>query len=207
MTFRTHAVLVVPGYGHSDASGAYDMGYSAGRYTQMDVVDGYMETLVEELDIDGIRVEVMPTRKRPGVRDLDRHRHVEPNQMVIHLSCGYYTGKTPPQKNMSAVFYGPAEAKDLAKEVSEAMSTWGQCYVWGHRNARPEPSPEKIINVEKTMGLRIEPILLNGPDLEEYMQRLPALGTCLGRAISSYLMVRNHARARIAASMDNRKAQ
>lgn len=203
---RTHEVLIVPAFGHADAHGCYNQGLHIGAYSELDVIDAYLPNLVEELETDGIRYRVLPTRSRPGVPEDRRHLHVERFQLVLHLGVGVYAGRSPPAKNISAVYFGTPLAKDIAKEISEALCTWGQCYVWGHRNSRPEPlKTDPVINADDTLGVKIEPFMLNGPDAKEYLARLPELGTAIGRAVSSYLMVRGQARGRVAMSLDNRR--
>jgi len=193
---RIHTVYIVPAFGHSDALGAYTRGQAFGRYCEMDVVDGYLHTLTEELDSDGIRFEVMPTRRAPGVVEPLRYRHVEPHSLVLHL-CSGVTDKAPHAKNISHVYHGGGPSKDIALEISDAVFEWGQCTVFGHRKANPcEHKNDPLLTAPGALGVRIEPFLLNGPDAGDYMTRLANLGVCIGRAVSSYLMVRSQARAR-----------
>lgn len=196
-TFRTHSVVIVPDYGHSAPDGSYDRGLVCGRYSELDVIDGYLPTLIEELDIDGIRFEVMNTRSPPGVAHDKRHTLIEPHSLVLHLGCGRFDGKAMPSKNISCVYFG-GDGRVHAKELSEALFTWGQCYVYGHRAARPEPmKADRVINAEGAAGIRIEPFMLDGPDTDVYLSRLAELGTAIGRAVSSHLMVTKQARARM----------
>jgi hypothetical protein len=214
VTPRIHSVLIVPGFGHSANDGTYDRGRAFGRYCELDVVDGYLPNLVEELDIDGIRFEVLPTRSRPGIIVKARERFVTPNHMVLHLGGGWFEGagtrrgeKLAPPANASAIYYGTSESRHLAKELTEALQSWGQCYVWGHKCAKSElDKDDLLLTREETLAARVEPFHLNGPDVEAYMERLPQLGTALGRAISGYLMTRGEARARGVISLENRKA-
>lgn len=193
---RVHSVLIVPGYGHSDSFGGYDRGQVVGRYCELDVVDGYLEPLCDELDSDGVRFEVMDTRSRPGVPAGKRAAKIEGHRLVLHLCAGF--DKDPPQaKNLSRVFYRNTGSKDIAEEIAESVSEWGQCFVFGHRTANPsQQSEDPLLDVPNTLAVRIEPFILNGPDADEYMRRLPQLGICLARAVAGYLMTRNQARAR-----------
>ena len=192
---RTHSVLVVPAHGHCDADGRYDHGRRYGRFSQMDVVDGYMHSLIDELDGDGVRHEVMPTRTHPGVCAQDRPRFVEANHLVLHL-CAGFSQDPPKTKNMTSVYYGSPQARDIAEEISEAIAEWGHCYVWGHKTANPQLSSDPLLQVKGSLGVRIEPFVLNGPDSDLYLAKLPQLGTCIGRALVGYLTHRGHARAR-----------
>lgn len=194
---RIHSVLIVPDLGHG-GTGRYDRGRSIGRFSELDVIDGYVPTFVEELDHDGIRVSVMPTRSSPGVALPARPHLVEPNQLVIHCCAGWgdFGDRVPALKNITRVHYGDG-GKEPAEEISEAVSEWGQCYVYGHRTANPLGRKEDpVIRVKGSIGVRIEPFLLDGPDAETYLAQLPRLGVALGRAVSSYLRTRGLAQAR-----------
>lgn len=193
-----HQVLVVPGRGHSDDEGLFDLGRCIGRYSELDVIDGYVSSLVDELENDGIRYQVLPTRQRPGIRAGERFLHVEQFTLVLHLCAGWAEGDAP-AKNASSVFFGGGTggARDLAEALSDAMGDWGQCYVFGHRTTKPgRLKTDTLLGVPDTIAARVEPFALNGADVEEYMRRLPALGEALGRAVSGFLMSRGQARAR-----------
>jgi hypothetical protein len=192
---RTHAVLVVPSLGHSDFAGKFTRGQALGRYSELDIIDAYVATLVEELELDGVRVEVMGTRSRPGIRMVDRHKDVEKYRMVIHC-CAGWAEKPDTLKNISTVTCGPRRSFTLANALSEAVNDWGHCYVWGHRSAKVTIGHEDpLLNVDDTLGVRIEPFQLNGPDIETYAAKLPQLGRSIASSISSYLLQRNEGRA------------
>lgn len=195
---RIHSVLIVPDLGHGGPS-CYDRGRSIGRFAELDVIDGYVPALAEELDHDGVRVEVMPTRSSPGVPHATRAGRVEPNQLVIHCCSGWGELADKPQvvKNITRVFFGETGSKELAEEVSEAASEWGQCFVFGHRTANPHGrKADPVIHVKGSVGIRLEPFMLDGPDANTYLAQLPRLGVAVGRAISNYLRTRGLAQAR-----------
>jgi hypothetical protein len=195
---RIHSVLIVPDLGHCGA-GRYDRGRSIGRFAELDAIDGYVEAFAEELDNDGVRVATLPTRSNPGVPLEHRAGRVEANQLVIHCCAGWgdFGDKTHTVKNITRVHYGSGGARELAEEISEAASEWGQCYVFGHRTANPDNrKADPLLSVKGALGIRIEPFLLDGPDADTYLAHLHRLGVALGRAVSSYLRIRGLAQAR-----------
>jgi len=192
---RTHAVLIVPSLGHSDITGKFTRGKALGIYNELDIIDAYVATLVEELELDGVRVEVMGTRSKPGIRMGDRAKEVEKYRMVIHC-CSGFADKPDTLKNISTVTCGPRRSFTLANAISEAVNDWGHCHVWGHRSAKVTIGHEDpLLNVDDTLGVRIEPFLINGADVEMYASKLPQLGRSIAAAISSYLLQRNEARS------------
>jgi hypothetical protein len=190
-----HSVLVVPGLGHL-GDGLRDRGRSIGRYAELDVVEGYATTLVEELEESGVRVETLATHTKPGWPYAKRATLVEANRLVLHL-CAGFDDAPPESRNISRTFFGSPQAKDAAEEISESIAEWGQCFVYGHKTANPSDKTEDpVVKVPGTLGIRIEPFVLNGPNADEYMRRLPQLGVCIARAVSGYLFSRSQAKAR-----------
>ncbi len=194
---RIHSVLIVPDHGHG-GTGRYDRGRSIGPFSELDVVNGYVPNLLDELDHDGIRVDIMPTAASPGVPVSHRAGRIETNQLVLHCCAGWgdFGDRAHTVKNITRVFFGLDGSKEIAEEMSEAASEWGQCYVFGHRTANPVRKDDPVIQVAGSVGIRVEPFMLDGPDASTYLAHLPRLGTALGRAVSNYLRTRGLAQSR-----------
>lgn len=168
-------------------------GEAVGFISEIEVIDGYVRSLCEELDRDNITHEVMETRVSPGLSDSQRLGAIAKYRLVLECRAGF--AYKPGVRNMSQVFYGPG-ARDIGEQISESIAEWGQCFVWGHRTANPAPSAEAMLNKDDCLAVGIEPFAINGPDAAEYARRLDQLGTAIGRVVSGYLSLRAQARSR-----------
>lgn len=188
-----HEVYIVPALGYDGER--YDRGHCVGIMTSLDVIDRYVAALYDELDTTGVRVRKAETRKRPGVPYLERHCGIFPNTLVLHCGAGWSHSKHPAKVNRSRVLLGMAEASELGCLVGEAIVHWGKTYCcYFHAGITPiVDTDDPVITVENTVGLRIEPFQLNGPDAAAYMCKLETLGRDIGRAISDYILSRGTA--------------
>lgn len=187
---RIHEVVLVPGCGHSTDTGEYDRGRSIARISEVDAVAIYARALAEELEAENIRYRVLPTHEKPGIRYSERHTHVGEKNLVMHLRVGFHKISKPNELkyNVSHVFYGNKDDSFLARVVSDCLNDWGNCSSFGHRRANPGPDYEDlVISNPKNKGIRIEPFIINGPNLDDYFMRLSHLGRDLGRCISFFL--------------------
>lgn len=180
-----HTVHIVPALGHSSSAGAYERGHSIGRLSQLDVIDGYYPTVLDELEASRIRTEVMPTRRPPGVRHDQRHVEVALGSCVVELRCGWL-GRTTKGGNCSRVLYGKGTPFALAESLQDAVAEWGRCYVYGHRGQAPVEVDDPLLTRPGTVGFAVEPFALDGPDAGLYAVRLATLGRTIGRIIASF---------------------
>ena len=190
-----HQVLLIPAYGHSTDTGEFDRGRVHDGIAEVDVIDGYMPALMDELDCESIRFRTLETRSRPGVKEKDRPLAVESLSLVVVCGAGWLDKKVVKGKNVSTVTFGQKSSFQLADEVAEAIGQWGACYVFGHKTANPrEDNESKLLNVEDTKAVLVEPFGINGPDVREYMKKLDQLGVCIARAIADHLHSRGQAK-------------
>lgn len=192
---RTHAVLIIPSLGHTDLAGRFTRGRLAGNINELDVIDGYVEALVQELEESNIRVEVMDTRSRPGIPMALRHTKIEKHRMVLHC-CGGANEGEPSSKNYSMIACGPRNSFAIATAINEAVEDWGSCYVFEHKAAKiAMKHADPVINVEDTIGVRIEPFQINGPKADVYAGKLRQLGVAIAAAVVGYLDARGEGHA------------
>lgn len=181
---------MIPDLGHC-GSGRFARGRVSGLFSELDVIDGYYRQLVEEIDADRVRHEVLETREPPGANVAQRIAEARHNELVIVCRAGW--DQTPRKgKNVTRVFYGESRLKPLALELSESMAEWGGCYVFGHRAARPDERAD-LKNANGALVIAVEPFSLNGSDTDQYLPRLEQLGRALGRTIAGYCRSREWA--------------
>lgn len=188
-----HQVLIVPGFGHTNDAGEYDRGRASGRVSETDIIDGYLPSLMDELDVEDIRWALLDTRSRPGVKASDRPARVEPGSLVLHCLAGWADKQPRIHKNFSQVLYSQDTSYQLADEIGESIGQWGQCWAYGHKTANPRKTSDPLLEVAQTRAIAIEPFLLNGPDAENYWGRLDQLGVVIARALSDHLRARSYA--------------
>jgi hypothetical protein len=186
---KINSVLVIPGAGHSDDAGNYTRGVAIDSLAEVDVVDVYGRVLLDILEEYGIRYDVAPTRKAPGVREVDRLSGIPENTLALDLRVGYFHRYRKLQE--SVVEYGQDDLKSLANLLSETVGEWGKCCAWGHRTTDVGPLAVSC------SAIRISPFSLNGPDASVYLRRLEPLGREIGLVLVEYLGNRNLAQARV----------
>lgn len=191
---RIHQVVVVRSLG-ATVGGRYSRGNYALGLNELDVIDGYFPTIIEELEAESIRYEVMETRDRPGTPAESRQKHVPPFSLVLHLRAGWFpTTKAIPKTNLTTISYGGQRSRILAEEMADAVGQWGTCWAFGHRIGNPRVvDNDPLLLVEETKAVAIEPFALNGADAPEYLKRLPQLGSVIGRAVADHLKTREQA--------------
>jgi hypothetical protein len=190
---RVHQVVLVPGYGHSSDSGEYERGRVAGALAEVDIINGYLPSLMDELDIEDIRWTILDTRTRPGVRTAARPAAVEPFSLVVHCLAGWSDKTIKNGKNHTQVAYSQESSFQLADELAESIGQWGHCWAHGHKTANPRKVEDALLSVAETKAVAIEPFLLNGPDVDAYVRRLDELGVVVARAIAEHLKTRSQA--------------
>lgn len=184
-----HQVLIVKNYEHSGDDGRYTRGRAIAAFSEVDLIDSYFHSLVEELDTDNVRFSVLDVEKPPGIKLGERWQRVEKTDLVLHLAGGWCDGKQN-AKNTTKVSYSHANSLGLAESLTEDIAQWGSCYVFGHRAAHPRKSRDPLLSVPGSIAVSIEPYALNGPDLQEYLGRGRELGVIIARCISGYLKER-----------------
>lgn len=179
---KINSILLIPGAGWSDATGRFSRGATVDAIAEVDVVDLYLGPLYDYLEECNVRVEILPTRKTPGVSEDARLLLEYPGTVQIDLRCGLTRWDGEKRKhNESIVFYSGRHVRRMADRIAEGLGEWGRCSSFGHRegDAREfDAAPGSI---------RILPFCLNGPDAQAYLSRLDALGKELGYAVVQYL--------------------
>ena len=189
-------IVIVPSCGHTDNSGHFDRGHTLPNLAEVDLVDMIVAPLCEFLEEYGVRHEVMPTRKHPGVAAALRAEQVYPGSVVVEIAAGWFP--QPRTRNYSQVMFGSGHISNnsLAEIFSDQLAEWGSCAVYGHRSCNPKRSDDALLNVPDTVSVRIEPFALNGPDIDCYMRRVRYLGQDLAHVLIEFTTTRGLCKAR-----------
>lgn len=174
---RINQVVVIPEYDE------YDFGRREENYCEHDIISGYMESLIEFLDYDGVSLEV----KR---RDSGK---IFPNTMIIYCRSGW--GTPVNGTNFSTVYFSKP-SKKASEFMIESISEWGKCYVdTAHQTRERKLNGHAYGDIDDTMALVIDPFVPGGPRHEDYMLRLPKLGEMMAQAVFGLLTERKEIRA------------
>lgn len=179
---RIHEIVIIPSAGHQGAG--YSRGHTADALAEVDIVDQYVRSLVDELENAAIRHRVVATRKAPGTSPENWFQNCEHSLPVLCTVGWDKSVNKSSTQNVSAVRFGPEVSAILASGLVDTMAHWGSLYVHGHRRATP-------VQDEKARGIVVEPFRLNGPGAKEYAARLDKLGRDLGRFIADYCVGKN----------------
>lgn len=180
---RIHEVVIVPNAGHH-GPGVYTRGHTVDALAEVDLVDHYVRSLVDELDQSAIRHRVVPTRKAPGIAE-ERRYEATAESLVIVCSIGWDKSvNKSAQANTSSVRFPSQLPMGLVAGLADTIAHWGGLYVHGHRRGTP-------VQVEGLKAVWLEPFRINGPDAYAYAAKLGKLGHDLGRFIADYCVGKN----------------
>lgn len=182
---RIHEIVIIPSAGHL-GPGVYTRGHTVDAMAEVDLVDQYVRSLIDELDQSLVRHRVVPTRKGPGILPDRRYEGTsEANALPLLCSIGWDKSvNKSATTNASAVRFSPAVSSILASGLVDVMAHWGALYVHGHKRSTP-------VQDEGVRGIVIEPFRINGPNAVQYAARLDKLGRDLGRFIADYCLGKN----------------
>ena len=184
----TH-VTIVPSAGHCDDGGKYTRGRTVDTTAEVDVVDRYVQTLDETLEEFGVSHNIMATRGSPGIMESQRAACARKNSIILELGVGWF--ENTPKRNHSEVYYGADVSRQLAQSVAETIGDWGRCTCFSHVTGTPKKSTKPILCVAGTMGIRIEPFALNGPNYNDYLPRVAPLGRYIAITVSEFIALNN----------------
>lgn len=181
---RIHEILIIPAAGHG-GPGCYSRGHTVDAYAEVDLVDHYVRSLIDELDQSSIRHRLVPTRRAPGTSDEDRYDMAGVNVLPVVCAIGWDASiNKVAAANTSTVRFSPDIPTTLASGLVDAMAHWGALYVHGHKRSTPVQSAT-------VRGLILEPFKINGPNANQYAARLDALGRDIGRFLADYCVGRD----------------
>lgn len=182
-----HEILIIPAYGHSDDDGNWTPGHTIGKYHEVDLIDSYVASMIEEFEYAKIRYSVVNTRKHPGIRESARAALVEPNRLVLHCQLGWAGKERKGQisDNWSCVYYNQDTSFNIARKVSETIGQWGKCTCFSHAERKPRKVEDAIL--DSALAITIEPFALNLPGVDDYAMRLRPLGREIANVITAYL--------------------
>lgn len=182
---RIHEIVLIPSAGHL-GPGVYTRGHTVDAMAEVDLVDQYVRSLVDELDQSSIRYRVVPTRKCPGIEPGRRYDSTaEAKSLPILCTIGWDKSvNKSADANRSAVRFSGSVPSALAYGLVETMAHWGSLYVHGHRQSTP-------VQDQSLPGIVLEPFRINGPSAMQYAARLDKLGRDLGRFIVDYCLGKN----------------
>lgn len=183
---RFTEVLIIPSAGHRGADG-YTRGVTIPSIAEVEVVDKYVAYLRDYIDDGRTRVSVMATRTGPGLSDKERFDRIYPHNLAIHCCVGAHGLKREPQGNFSRVLYASKQSRVFAEEMAEALTHWGTLHVTGHRQVRAaECETDPLLWHSQAAVIRVEPFMLDGPDIAQYLRNLDRLGREMGRMVVSW---------------------
>jgi hypothetical protein len=188
---RIHEVIIIPGAGHV-GNGTYDRGRVMGSYAEVDLVDRYVATLIEELDNSSIRHRIAPTRKAPGLSLLQYAQQIPSHSLVLHCTIGWNDSKTVKSPTNISCVSRNERADYVARGLSDVIGHWGALYAHGHRTGKPIPDNDDVLMRIETPVMRLEPFQVNGAAVNEYAKWAPKLGRDIGRFVADYCQAKEH---------------
>ena len=159
----------------------------------MDLIDLITVPLAELLEEYNIRYTMANTRRYPGIMKKNRPGIIEPFSLVLEIGLDWHD--RPRQYNVSQVFCGKDGSSRFAEILSDALSEWGTCAVFGHRSGNARIVDDPLLNSPDCIGVRIEPYAINGPNAGEYIKKSRNLARDLAAVIAEFTVRRSEARS------------
>lgn len=149
-----------------------------GRFTEREMIDGYVQSLFEQLEEDRAYVSI-----------LQNGDPIMPGTLVIHCLGGFLPKPTSSKSNTSSIFYGTEESLQFAEMLHHSLMDWGRCYAnFYHKGSLPKPDASLL--VEGTLSVSVSPFRINGPEAESYMMRLDELGRTIAHCVREFMISR-----------------
>lgn len=181
---RIHEILIIPAAGHG-GPGVYSRGHQIDALCEVDLVDQYVRSLIDELDQSSIRHRIISTRKPPGTPEALRYETAGVAVLPVVCSIGWDNSHNKlSAANGSVIKFGLDIPGALTAGLADVVAHWGSLYVHGHRRSTP-------VGSEKVQGIVIEPFRINGPGALQYAARLDKLGRDIGRYLADYCVGKN----------------
>ena len=175
-----HKIIIDPGYGYSDTNGKFTAGPCHERMIGWELCDAVVNGLVEELTLEGISFDVLPTRKAPGLTPDQRAERMDLGAIVVAVAMGHGQPISGSRTGFSAL------SKDLATKVHKAMMTWGKTITFLHADLGCKPDKKLYPTAQAVEIVEIAPIVVDAPGAFDSANKLEALGRELGRVIAKH---------------------
>lgn len=179
-----HRVTLIPAFGHGAAQ---PRGNLYAGTCEKDIVDTYLKSLEDELDVENVRHWTMPTHVGTGMTLDERLDMIEANDLVVILGCGWDESEVATVSNRTTTSYAQKPSCKVAAELGTAIGQWGVCYRHGHKARTPVLRKNPLMAVPDTYGVMLEPFELDGPGMREYTRRLDELGIVIARTIGDII--------------------
>lgn len=182
---KYHCILIDLGHGWSDTLGNYDTGKISAQLVETQLIDQYSTSLMDEMDLEACRWELVPTRRRPGTRDGARFGDSLDGKLGLSCHMGWAQGDAELQ---SKVRFSLPEGKELAEKLEVVCAEWGQSKSKWFKSGGVEH--DKTLPQHRLV-VQLEPFTLNSPGAYQLSQHLDQLGFRLGKCASEWLKAQN----------------
>ncbi len=177
------SILIDPAHGYYEAN-KYGRGHSSGHLIEVEVVDKYILGICDELDLEGIRWQILETRKSPGLSEAARKERCQPGMLVLSCHSHMMKDDTIPASYITCG-KNPA-SEDLADKLAKSLTEWGKGVTWLHTSVVSHDTPQEGVLASENVSVQIEPFALNAPCAEGYAAKLDELGRVIGRSVAAY---------------------
>lgn len=172
---RINQVVVIPEYD------VKHMGRYQRNYSEHDIIDRYVSTLCEFLDHDNISFKLST-----------KNAVCDPNSLILFCRSGLSEERAR-RTNFSIISHIGSKSKKISDFAIETVSEWGKCYVDTQhitRGRQLDENPIEAFGSPDTMGIVIDPFILEGPNHDDYIKRLPKLGEMLALCVFEFMLSR-----------------
>ena len=181
---KINQVFLVTSCGHSD--GSFVHGHKALGKSEYQIVRDYLPRITEHFEEYRIRYHVVPWEHPPGSPIKDRLKKINPDSLVLQLGVGFFD--TERKHNATIISHGDGwPAKELSGMLADTLSTWGTCVSYGHRVEHPNFDANAFLGARGSFAISLAPFSINGPNSDEYLKHLGALGRDVAMTVIEYL--------------------
>jgi hypothetical protein len=173
----------------------YGHGWEGESFTdggEVDCIDRWGIELEEKLRITGIPIEVLQTRKRPGITPEQRLEWIDPNDLVLHMHVGIpKAGKAPRQSG--CVYVNSEDMGPLGMALCDSIDAWIR------QSGVDYSQKSKVLGAKfpwflhRGTSVQVEPFILGSHGSAILERRFSHLGSVLCEVLWSYLTAQNQA--------------
>jgi hypothetical protein len=173
----------------------YGHGWEGDEFTnggEVDCIDMWGRELEDRLRITGLPIEVLQTRKRPGITPEQRAEAIDPNDLVIHLHVGIPKASKMPRQ--SGIVYTNSEGMGpLGIALCDAIDSWIR------QSGVDYAQKSKVLGAKfpwfshRGTSVQIEPFILGSAGSPILERRFAQLAFVLGEVLWGYMVTQNPA--------------
>lgn len=157
---------------------------------EVDACDRWGREFEDRLRITGLPIEVLNTRKRPGITQEQREEWIDPNDLVLHLHVGVPKANRAPRQS-GTVYLNREDVTPLGIAICDALDAWIRQSGVDYSQKSKVMGAKFPWFVHRGTSIQIEPFVIGSHGSQVLEMRFQHLASVLCEVIWSYMVAQN----------------